>query len=261
VAPPATGEWNLGNVVKAIQLLVPRGKLCSTAIEDTWKVPPAKKKSDNCSLSRVLELARAKVLTVRQCDEARKHFDVNVKELLVRNAQQFANIAASFRSVHGTVQTQSGVVIGGESGSSSLRSQSQSSVSVEACCGFVVLRPSVSSGSSPIAGSALVVEGIFSRADVALLTALFDLCCQRPLPRKAILVAISLTVDDKLRVQSLPKFVSRPLPGDSWFDGHSYIDINGTRSSLRPDINEIVNEYVVDENRRTEQFNAQLVEF
>jgi hypothetical protein len=261
VEPHVGNEWNLGNIVKTLQLLVPHAQLFSTAIEDTWAAPPSTKVASG-SLSRLLALARAKVLTVRQCEEARRFFDRNVKELLLKNADQFVGVVESFRSAHGSVRTRSGLVIGGgEQGITRLRRQHQSSVVVEACSGFVVLRPSVHQSSVPSQQSALVVEGIFSQSDVAFLTQLFGLCYQRSLPRKALISVSELTFDDKLRIQSLPKFCSRPLPGDAWFDGHSYIDINGTRSALRPDIGVLASEYVVDENKRTEQYNTQLVGF
>jgi hypothetical protein len=263
VQPLVGDEWNLGNVARVLQLLVPHGKLFSTAIEDTWAAPLPSKGATG-GLSRLLALARAKVLTVRQCEEARRYFESNAKEFLLRNADQFASVVASFRSVYGMVRTRSGVVIDGGNGSgSSLRRQQQSIVTVEACSGFVVLRPSVHQSASPTPSqqSGLVVEGIFSSSDVAFITQLIGMCCQRSLPRKAFLVANALTSEDKLHIQALPKFSSRPLPGDAWFDGHSYIDINGTRSALRPDIGVLVSEYVVDENRRTELYNAQLVGF
>ncbi len=155
----------------------------------------------------------------------------------------------------------SGVVASSHEETSNMRSRHQSSIIVESCAGFVVLRP-LSSEISPFAfENKLVVQGVFSVGEIATISELFSFCEQVQLPRRQPVHAGDLSQEDKLRIQNDPKYNSVPLPGNVWFDGHSYVDIHGTSNALRPDIAALVSAFVVDENKRIEEYNAQLRDF
>ncbi len=260
LAPVGTpGEWNLTNVTRVLQLLFPSAKLSAPTVEDTWSAP-AKKEGDGGHFSRLLALARAKVLTARQDKESRKRLEAAVSLLERHSPDELRGIVENIRSVHGTLIVKAGIVAtrsdGDAIGALTLR---QNTTIVEVCRGFVVMRPAKIEVAPQ---SRLVVEGMFSVDDVAILTDLFAQCCQVRLPRREHLRASDFSDEYKQRVvQSDPKYSTRPLPGNVWFDGHSYIDIRGSRSLLRPDVALLAEDYVRDENNRIDQYNAQLKDF
>jgi hypothetical protein len=105
----------------------------------------------------------------------------------------------------------------------------------------------------------LCVQGIFGKQEVSLLQELFQACAQYVLPPKAPLTADAVGVSDRLRIQSMPQYANQfALPGNWWFDGQAYVDINGTRRPLRPDIDKLVDLYVAAENAKIAEYNELL---
>lgn len=260
LAPVGTqGEWNLANVTRALQVLFPSAKLSAPTVEDTWSAPVLKE-SQHGHFSRLLDLARAKVLTARQDKESRRCVEAAISLLEKRSPDQLRAIVENIRSVHGTLVVKAGIVASsGHDKVTGALTHRQNTTFVEACRGFVAMRPAKLEA---VTQSRLVVEGLFSADDVAVLTDLFAQCCQVRLPLREHVRASDLSDEDKRRVvQSDPKYNARPLPGNVWFDGHSYVDIRGSRSLLRPDMALLVEEYLQDENSRIDKYNAQLKDF
>lgn len=254
VAPPTSERWNLTNVVKTLKALFPSAKVHATSVEDTWSVPPVVK--GEAVFTRLLSLARAKVLTMRQGEESVKQYDRLSSAFLSPRSQQHQHIVRGLRSVHGVITLKSGYVVGAAADKAGLQHRTEDSVAVvEACAGYIVIRP-VACGVART--NRLSVQGILNKDDRNFVSQLFDYCTQQKLPRRALLKAADLTIDTLLSVQGNSKYNTRPLPGNVWFDGHTYLDINGTRNVLRPDLDMLVEEYVRDENKKIEQYNSQL---
>jgi hypothetical protein len=53
------------------------------------------------------------------------------------------------------------------------------------------------------------------------------------------------------------KYSHKPVEG-WWFDGTMYVDINGNKRMLRPDINDVANAYIEIENVKIKKFNQML---
>jgi hypothetical protein len=67
-------------------------------------------------------------------------------------------------------------------------------------------------------------------------------------------------VCEKTRLLVQKEWYKKPLPSGWWFDGAAYIDISGSRRVLRPDIDSLVELYVVDENVKIAAYNELLVD-
>lgn len=60
------------------------------------------------------------------------------------------------------------------------------------------------------------------------------------------------------RVQNLSKYQSRELPSGFWYDGQFFVDHNGQRFEVRPDIPEILDDYIKEENEKRRNYNLWL---
>ena len=274
-----SSEWNLRSVLQTIQLIFPSVKLSSSVAEDTWKVP-AKQPTGPADartrfFKRVIQLAKAKVMCARQEEEGRRVYQQTVGRLSKTKATTSNGKAAEdvlqrlirgVRSVHGVLQLPTGAVVVHESATpsnahSKLPNTSNKAL-LEGNTHFAVLR-ALSAGSGVNAGHkvGLVVHGVLGKQEVALLEELFAACTQFKLHPKALLSAEDVGLAERLRIQNLAQYSSLfELPGNWWFDGQSYVDISGTRRPLRPDIDKLVDMYLVNENAKIVEYNAMLKE-
>eukprot|EP01032_Pedospumella_encystans_P011063 gene11063-12896_t len=272
-----SSEWNLRSVLQTIQLIFPSVKLSSSVAEETWKVP-AKQPTGPADartrfFKRVIQLAKAKVMCARQEEEGRRVYQQTVGRLSKTKATTSNGKAAEdvlqrlirgVRSVHGVLQLPTGAVVINESATpssahSKLHNTSNKAL-LEGNTHFAVLR-ALPAGSGVDAGRTvgLVVHGVLGKQEVALLEELFAACTQFKLHPKALLSAEEVGLAERLRVQNLTQYSSLfELPGNWWFDGQSYVDISGTRRPLRPDIDKLVDLYLVNENAKIVEYNAML---
>jgi hypothetical protein len=125
-----------------------------------------------------------------------------------------------------------------------------------------VLRPSAGAvaGDKSAAGW-LIVQGVLGKQEVALLHDLFAACAQYRMKPKATLTAEDVSTSERARIQNDKKYSNIfELPGNWWFNGQYYIDISGNQRQLRPDIDRLVERYVVDENIKIDAYNALIAE-
>jgi len=256
---PGKESWNLNNIIKTLRLLFPGAKVCTTAIEDTWNIPQKSEKDRQTKFSRLLELARAKVLTVRQSEESSKYYDKKSTAYYAPRNLQYRHIMKSIRTIHGCVSLKGGLSVSPRSTNEFPHQSEDTLACVEVCAGYIVIRPVAAD--SHCVPNRLTVQGVFHKEDKAFIEELFDYCVQLKLPRRETLKASDLTIDDLLSIQGNVKYNKKPLPGNVWFDGQTYVDINGTRNVVRPDINDLVEEYLRDENKKIEDYNNQLTGF
>lgn len=278
-----TGEWNLRSVLQTMQLILPSSRLSSSVAEDTWKVPakssagPADARSR--FFKRVIQLAKAKVMSARQEEEGRRVYQQTVERLAKRKFVVGASKGTSkgedevlqrlirgVRSVHGVVSLPAGSVSVQEAASASpVRTKPTSVISnkafLEGNSVFAVLRPMPAGAAASSREAGLLVQGVFGKQEIALLEELFAACAQFKLQPKPALTLSDVGLADRLRVQNTDKYASQcALPGNWWYDGQTYVDISGTRRPLRPDIDKLVELFLLDENAKIEEYNALLKE-
>ena len=58
----------------------------------------------------------------------------------------------------------------------------------------------------------------------------------------------------------LVSFPLQPLPSGWWFDGQIFVEASGNRSLLRPDIEEVLEVFVEEANKKIERYNEMLAE-
>lgn len=298
----ATVHWDIQNVIQTLQRLFPVAKqqLASTTAAvvcaNTWKVPTTTEQQPQQpmrAMQRLIQLAKAKVLNMRQYKEGRARYETNMQALLgsddrIPSTATSSSTAATKKkmvsvlqrlirgicTVHGVLQLPGGqkpsaaAPNGGSGNSKQLVSVAASEVLLEASSKHILLRSSNSSKTpstnnrSSNDGSVLIVQGIFSCDEVALLKAMFELCVQHKLKPRSLISAENVSVSQQLALQSSDSKYNvayNTLPSGWWFDGQGYVNINGTRRQLRPDINCLIDSYIIDENAKIVKYNALLL--
>jgi hypothetical protein len=257
-------EWNTHSVLRAVQAIFPAAKMVASAVEGAWKVPNMQDGAKVPRFKRLVQLATAKVLSARQEEEGNRLFGITLDRLRKTKSSNAAGddvmnrLIRGVRSVHGTVQLSGGVRAssGESSGSLSALRVAGGTLTLEANAAFAVLRSSPSGVHREVG---LTVQGVLGKQEISLLEELLSACAQYTLPRKAQLTPDQVNQADRLGIQNTPRYsVAYPLPGNWWFDGHNYVDINGTKRPLRPDIDKLVELYVEAENLKIAEYNALL---
>ena len=268
------GCWSASSLLSALQILFPNAIVSSTALADGWRVPSNEK--GLTGLKRAIYLAHVKVLASRQSKEEAVHFAAGLKGL-----QSTSGGVRGVRSVHGIVTISSGtasrplnaVTSKGAAAASSTAAASSSSFSsrvvIEACAGSIIVRPLVDD--SIVGGLAsacnylpmisdqadgLIVHGVFGKEDRDSLESLFCLCQKKRLEARPVARKEDLGTAHLFRVQRANSLV--PLPNGWWFNGNMYVDIKGTQRALRPDIDVLVEEYLLERNKQVKVYNDSL---
>ena len=305
-------EWNVQHVLQILQqVLFPASRLSSARVdEDSWKVPPHSRAGAALStgspshFQRLIELAKAKVLSSRQREAGNALFASNLRVLAEEQGRELALLARDMQSVHGfltlpagvrtnTATTVGAVTTTGTGAGAKQISTGGGVASIEANKSFMVVRgsygaeaskkrlselydyqsiPSAAAGAAGAAGgvggggssssrygATLIFQGCFTARQAALLRQLLHLCAQYRLRPKPHLTLRDVSKAEKLSVQANPNYCNlRELPAGWWFDGVSYVDIDGTRRDLRPDIELLLEAYVQDTNARVDEYNHML---
>lgn len=239
-------EWSLTCVLQSIQLLFPVAKLFSSAVEGVWKVPP--KSAGKCNFQRLIQFAKAKVLSARQEEEGQKIFQSTVARLKKVRAsagteEVLLRLVRGLRSVHGVVQLATCTAV------------------LEANSSFLVVRPTPTVGGNTSAAPGLTFQGVLGKQEIALLEELFTACAQFQLQPRALRIAEEVSLAERLAIQLNKKYSEQfALPGNWWFDGQTYVDINGTRRPLRPDIEKLVDLFLLEEHAQVTEYNAMLAD-
>ena len=119
--------------------------------------------------------------------------------------------------------------------------------------------PGQGSGQGSGPGQCLIVNGSFVEATKDLLLDIFQSAGFLHLKSKPLLTHSTVTLKMMEKVQL--KYCGmnnefRDLPGGCWFDGNVYVDINGNQRRFRPDIDDILEKYFIEENKKIEDYNA-----
>ena len=136
-------------------------------------------------------------------------------------------------------------------------------LTVEAHPGAVLvrIRDSPPSGVGPAGDPAcpLTVQGSLTAAAEKVFRALLNECELRPLAPLPPATRASLSADTVRYAQVHycgANHEKRPLPLGWGFDGHVYHDYDGTQRSTRPDVEDILLEYLAERNRAVDDLNG-----
>ena len=277
--------FSLTIFLKLLAAIFPQAMLMNKTIFYDWNHLNNSNKNNSMASSRnnpnyhrLLEYAMKKVFQQNELKEMVSHYQTTSKTLLAQLAPHFANV----------ISLQAILVLDNErispvNATSSSSSPSPRRVLIEANQGNIIYRElsSSSSSSSPFPeNSEIIVTGLLPAAKEvqSSFLSLFQLAQQYYLKPKEILKKEEFLVAPEdlarsnattlhgkhyqmakvLKLQGMSIYATRPLPSGYWFDGSFFIDHNGQRFELRPDVEEIIDDFVSRENRKRLQYNRWL---
>ena len=107
----------------------------------------------------------------------------------------------------------------------------------------------------------VTIHGIFSPSEIHVLRELLAASGTYKLQYKKVLTLQDVTYDQRLIIQQSTKYNTLfPCPHGWFFDGQLYLNFNGDRQVLRPDIDRLVELYIHDENKRIQEYNLLLTD-
>jgi hypothetical protein len=107
----------------------------------------------------------------------------------------------------------------------------------------------------------VTIHGIFSPSEIRVLRELFSASGAYKLQHKKILTLQDVSYDQKLIIQQSSKYNTLfPCPHGWFFDGQLYLNFNGDRQVMRPDIDRLIELYIDDENKRIQEYNLLLTD-
>lgn len=246
---PGQRPWALLSLMRLLSsVLFPDARTNPFKLADDWQ-PPA---SSSKGFRRLIEAAAAKVLSKLHHEHIDEQMTKQLQALTADHAQTMADLRAAVLSVHGQL------VMHAErfGDDSAFHQQSACMAVVEANHGYVSAHEKHGSGQSQ-----LVFIGIFNKSSQALLRKLLQACERIPLEPLPMLSATSAelcSIDTQRKVQGLVRYAQRPLPADCWYDGSFFVDFHGAKAQLRPDIQDILQDYAEQQNIKIKMYNRLL---
>ena len=249
--------WDLTLLAQCLQQLFPRAS-CSNAVPpETWPAPSLHSAFSSDSrysgIRRAAYLAKIKVMWQRQNEEGQKLLTEKLSQL--QHSKDLRSLQQGLLSVHGIIRT-------GRTDSLSERNL----VCVEACKGHILMRPMVILANNntvlnedTVHGrNSLTIVGMFYDKDIQLIKDIFKWCKSHKMNKRKKVNRSDLSDEfiSKLQIG----FETAPLPSGWWYDGNGYIDIHGTKTILRPDIEDLIINYIALKNEDLEKINNILEE-
>ena len=261
-----TGLWSIPALLHVMQFIFPQASVscpAAYAAEDHWNVPPPTASVNGTpqyGFRRAIELARAKVFSTRRF-AAEKQAVVNVLNEVRKQAIAVDTLRMGMLSVHGTLLVRSIAHTSSTGKDSSPSNMSKIWVTFEAHSGAIIVREASMVDENTNSTCPLIIQGSFTSASEAMLRRLVLVCEQRPLLRKIPVTRDSLSPQDITNAQIKYCGLNNQklaLPGGWWFDGNVYLDVNGNKRPYRPDIEDILVDYLIEKNKIVDQFNQHI---
>ena len=105
----------------------------------------------------------------------------------------------------------------------------------------------------------VIIHGVFSPSEIAVVKELLKASVTYKLQKKHNVTVADITYDQKLFIQQSHKYNSSfPCPHGWFFDGQLYLNFNGERQVIRPDIDRLIELYIDDENKKIQEYNLLL---
>lgn len=264
LSPSSVGvsQWSLSSVLKLLSFLFPQAKTGSNAVMHFWSAVSSPKQG----FQRLLQIASAKVLSEKHHREIDRQYNNWIQSIVNRKKEEIEAIKAGLISIHGTLYLHNESLSFSTTKMDQNVLQASTSKSAQSCLlvegneGFVSIREKADYAElnqSPT-DSSFTLIGSFSKEALFVLQELFKACEKFQMTRKKLLRQEETNKYEKIRIQALKRFKDRPLPAGWWFDGHFFVDHRGDNSELRPDIENIVEEYIQHENMKITDYNTLL---
>eukprot|EP00607_Mallomonas_marina_P010407 CAMPEP_0182422386 /NCGR_PEP_ID=MMETSP1167-20130531/8058_1 /TAXON_ID=2988 /ORGANISM="Mallomonas Sp, Strain CCMP3275" /LENGTH=467 /DNA_ID=CAMNT_0024600403 /DNA_START=46 /DNA_END=1449 /DNA_ORIENTATION=+ len=234
-----TEGWDARLLQTCLRRLFPQAVMGTSIVSEGWEVPP--NTNGLVGIRRAIFLAKVKVLTQRQRSEGLKRLELNLNSI---PSEKWKMLCNDMLSVHGTFSIRN-------------TSQKNSTAILEACTKHVMIKPQFSPSRSQD-NNLLTIYGIFDNEECDIIRSIFSwcLCFSLSLQKLPSRNDISTVKRAELQIPNL----TDPLPSGWYFDGQLFIDCDGNRCNLRPDIDDIVNKYLQKKNEDISMYNSILEE-
>ena len=245
--------WDIQCIIKVLMLLFPNAT-CNTVFDDTWNIP--RNFDNSIGLKRCITLAKVKVITNKKHEEGRRVFNDYMTQVKAAKMNDVKSLINGIICCYGAIRLFSGKFRSGASNSSatsSINSNKSTVVYIEASDSSILIRPHEDTDSTRI--NNLHIHGALDDSDVSLFREMVTQCKLFKLKTKKLLNLADLSDSILIGIQN--KYNHKPVEG-WWYDGTMYVDINGNKRMLRPDINEIANSYIDLENTKIKKYNQML---
>lgn len=255
--------------------------------------------SSSLLFQRLIQLATVKVMSSKQHTYNNEQYRKQIQCIHEKYRHIVSKIQRNILTVSGViVRRDSSIKTSNYNSSSSSSSSSLSSFSfsssssslseqqIVANQSFITLRSTTISSSSrydkknindddggrPVATAAttaaeeekedhVTIHGVFSPSEIHVLRELLAASGTYKLQYKKVLTLQDVTYDQRLIIQQSTKYNTLfPCPHGWFFDGQLYLNFNGDRQVLRPDIDRLVELYIHDENKRIQEYNLLLTD-
>jgi len=246
VALDKAALWDSVLLQTCLRKLFPNAVSGSSVLDESWLIPP--NHDDSVGLKRAIFLAKVKIFSQKQRLEGITRLERKFSSL---PTEQLESLTAAILSIHGIFAVDA-------------QSRSGRMAVVEASAGQVLVRQLVSAGNTSADevrdcyDNALVVHGLLGDEHISLLGDLLRQC-----ERYKLLPIPELTMRDVpafKRNDLQASCLTDPLPIGWFFDGQHFLDYDGNKSSLRPDIDDIVERYLTTKNASVREYNQILNE-
>jgi hypothetical protein len=221
---------------------------------------------------RLTDLATMKVFSERRFSEEKLNLQNLIDTIAAVEAHSKAmSVTQMLRigliSVEGLVRVRSSAVqgSGSKAGNTSKHYNEFMYVYVEACKGAIIFKADqpgdchTSDLNSVI--DSLTMQGSLRKPTKALLMELFSSCGALQLKPKIDLTRDDLSASTIKHVHSRyceTNIMDKPLPNGWWFDGNIYLDIDGNQREYRPDLELILDQYLILKNKEILEYNILL---
>ena len=257
--------WDMVNLISTLQLLLPNAVI-NNKLESSWTIPP---NFDNSrGFKRLIALAKIKVMSQKYNAESK----LNYKSGIVKLGSKYPKNL--IKTIHRNIFGISGIITlrNNEFFKSTKKNDDNSDVcyvSVECTSASIVIRQIedvdglVSSNSTFYNFiNELNIFGVLSTTDKSYIVDIIN-CCHRFKLQKTphIYIKDSSVINNikgdqmlLLKIQDLYKNQVK-LPENCWFDGTMYVSMSGLKSLVRPDVDALIDLYVVHENSKIDKYN------
>ncbi len=254
--------WDVSNLLKSLQLIFPTATVNSSVVQNTWS-PPEASSADKSWWRRAIQIARIKALTNMRVDKCRESYEHWRSSFLANQLHHVQELRERTFSIHGFYRISKGEVVKGavtRSAPVSLSNLSAATwVHVEANSGNIIIRALDGLAASMVplevlGSDLLVATGLYKDLEISILDKLFTASEQTNLQPQSLLRREDVTHSQLISIQNAAHL--KPLTGGYWFDGSGFVDIHGSRREFRPDIEELVQDYLHERNSRIREYNS-----
>lgn len=268
---PANERWSASLLLTTLHVLFPKAteNITSSFGESSWHIPP--NIHNLRGWARIVELAKVKVFSKQQLEEGRKTLEKKIANYSNEKSSELLQlIRSNLLSVKAFIKVSSPSRTESSASASDVqtqfiendRVQGQSCwISIEANEGSIlikrILESEISHACCLTLRDEVTAHGYFSSTTEGGLRDLFNSCVEHKSTKKTFLNRVDISEVTKFEIQS--KSGDVPLPGNCFYDGHSFIDVSGHRHRFRLDIDDLVENYLRCENAKIQYYNESLL--